>query len=201
MISRSVPSRTPAHPVFIATACWLLLGLSACSAGGSDQASAGRAPLDCVSVTRQAGAQDAASIAELRRAVESGPFYQALAVQTAFAECRVRFEDGAAEIEYRFRDGSEVRLRRDERIEFSEQTLRFASALPQDPIALLRRAERATYGEKGCGIDWQTPEAYRAAGAANGREDVFYGDTCNCQARIGYDEARRAVGLTLRSAC
>jgi hypothetical protein len=177
----------------------MLLGLAACSAALPDQARSVDAPLDCVSLTRPIGAQDAARIAEFRRAVESGPFYEALAAQTAPAQCRVRFEEGTIELEYRFRDGSQLVSRRDERIEFAEQTLRLASVLREDPVALLRRAERAAYGAKGCAIDWQTPEAHQAT--AGGREEVFYGDTCNCQARIRYDGTQRAVGLTLRSAC
>ena len=92
-------------------------------------------------------------------------------------------------------------MSRDERIEFAEHKVQLASPLREDPVALLRRAERAAYGEKGCAIDWQAAEAYQVAGAGNGHEDVFYGDTCNCQARVRYDQAKRVVGLTLRSAC
>jgi hypothetical protein len=179
----------------------MLLGFGACNGGIGDQAKSNQLTLECVAIARPIGEQDATSVAALRQAVETGPLYKAVAVQSAPSECRVRFEDGTTGLEYRFRDGSEVHVSRDERIEFAEHKVQLASPLREDAVALLKRAERAAYGEKGCAIDWQVAEASPRAGAGNGHEDVFYGDTCNCQARVRYDRTKGVVGLTLRSAC
>jgi hypothetical protein len=105
------------------------------------------------------------------------------------------------ELDYRFRDGSRLHVARDDSIEFSEQVLAVASPMTEDPLALLQRAERASFGDKGCGIEWQSPNTQEPAANAVRSEDVFYGEICNCQARVGRDATKRVIALTLRSAC
>jgi hypothetical protein len=105
------------------------------------------------------------------------------------------------ELDYRFRDGSRLHVARDDGIEFSEQTLEVASPMTEDPLLLLQRAERASFGDKGCAIGWQSPNTQSSAANAVRSEDVFYGEICNCQARVGRDATNRVIALTLRSAC
>jgi hypothetical protein len=193
-------SRERSHVVLPLAWC-ALLGLGACGAGSGDRANSSQAALECVSIGTPAPAQDVAAVAAFRRAVEANPFFELAAAQSTPAECRVRSDEGKIELEYRFRDGSELHSSRDPSIEFTENRLQLASPLREDPVAILKRAERAAYGDKGCDIDWQTAETQRATGEGSDYEDVFYGDTCNCQARVRHDSTKRVTGLTLRSAC
>jgi hypothetical protein len=68
-------------------------------------------------------------------------------------------------------------------------------------VALLRRAEHAAFGRDGCGIDWRAPAAETAPEQPDARSDVFRGDVCNCQARIGRDARGRTRTLGFSSTC
>lgn len=168
------------------------LVLAACALPGA-QPDAPRAR-PCLAVE-----QDDAVLAELRRHVENGPFY-ALAAPGG-ADCLASRDAGAVSLDYRYADGSRLRVRRDARIEYSEQELRLAAPPAEDAAAILARAERWAFGPAGCGIDWRQPEVQPSTAAPGATEAVFRGRLCNCRARVRYDADRRVIGLALGSAC
>jgi len=143
---------------------------------------------------------------DLRAQIEKGPLYQTAAAQSTLTACAWRFpEGGALAQEYSFRNGSRLQVQSDAGIEYSNQSLSLAEPPAEPPEALLKQAERASFGEQGCGIDWQTPpeqaQPSATAEAGTASESVFRGKSCNCQARVRRNAAGRAVGLMMRSAC
>jgi len=140
-----------------------------------------------------AGAANA--VGELRRAVERGALYRALAASSPAVSCEVEEADGRTVLAWRFRDGASLRVERDAAIEYAHQEARVGRSFRGNGIAVLKRAERAAFGTGGCGIDWRRPAS------ATARTSVFSGDVCNCEARIGRDEAGRVQTLAFRGAC
>lgn len=140
------------------------------------------------------------AVATLRRSVEAGPLY-AIANATGLSTCRATFASGMMELEYGFRDGASLSVKRDESIEYGEQQVRFASPPAEDPVVVLTRAERAMFGADGCSIDWRQSETQRTDDGSGQVETVFRGEACNCQARIRRNVSGDVVGLALRSAC
>jgi hypothetical protein len=138
---------------------------------------------------------------ELRRSVEKGPLYTVPAAAAGVASCHVRYDSAVIELEYRFKDGGWLHVKRDARIEYTEQEARFALSPAENPVTILAGAERAAFGPDGCGIDWRQAETQPAGDDPSATETVFRGDVCNCQARIRRDAAGRIVGLVLRSTC
>jgi hypothetical protein len=108
---------------------------------------------------------------------------------------------GVITLDYSFRDGGWLHVKRDPRIEYNDQEARFELPPGANPIAILTRAEMVAFGDKGCGIDWSESEKAPAADDASAIETIFRGDVCNCQARFRSNAAGRVVGLSLRSAC
>jgi hypothetical protein len=175
----------------------MMLLVAACSMPSfSGQDTAQSATIPCAP-----GGQVSADLAALQRAVETSPLYTIPAVTLGVAECHVRDESGVMALEYRFKDGGWLHVKRDARIEYTEQEARFTLSLAEDPVAVLSLAEQKAFGVKGCGIDWQKMETQPARDDTNATETVFRGDVCNCQARIRRDAAKHVVGLTIRSAC
>jgi hypothetical protein len=154
---------------------------------------------DCVAADAASPAQDA-QVTSLRRSVEMGPLY-AVASKSGRTGCQVGRDSTAITITYMFRDGSSLIVRRDPQIEYSNQEARLTSPIDENPVAVLTRAEQASFGDKGCGINWRQPESKPAADDAKMTETVYRGDTCNCQARTRADAAGRVFVLSLRSAC
>jgi hypothetical protein len=140
-----------------------------------------------------AGAANAAG--ELRRAVERGALYRALAASSPAVSCEVEQADGRTVLAWRFRDGASLRVERDAAIEYANQQARIGKSFRGNPMAVLKRAERTAFGKGGCGIDWRRP----ASAAAD--TSVFRGAVCNCEARIGRDARGRVQTLALRSTC
>jgi hypothetical protein len=143
---------------------------------------------------------DPATVGEFRQSIEAGPLYAMAADEGALAACRISREATRLVLEYSFANGASLRAERDPTIEYAEQDVRFASPREADPAAALARAEQASFGASGCGIDWRQGTAEPAA-AAPSAETVYRGDLCNCQARVRRDAAGRVVGLIFRSAC
>jgi hypothetical protein len=141
------------------------------------------------------------TLAAFQRAVERGPLFVVSANRAGVASCRIGVESGTASLEYQFRDGGWLRTKRDPRIEYTDQEARFAVPPAESPITILTRAERVTFGDQGCGIDWKRGETHPAEDDRGAVEAVYRGDTCNCQARVRRDASGRVVGLALRSAC
>lgn len=133
--------------------------------------------------------------------IESAPLYTIPAATTGVAVCRVRYQPGGVvTLEYPFRDGLWLHVKRDPRIEHTE--LIALIAVPKEqPEALLAGTERAAFGADGCGIDWRQPETQPAEDDRSVTETVYRGDVCNCQGRIRRNADGRGVRFVLRSAC
>jgi hypothetical protein len=140
-------------------------------------------------------------VAALKSSVESGPLY-VIPAAAGVAACTASVAEGAIiMLEYRFKDGGRLDVKRDARIEYTEQTAQFHLAPDKDPVAVLAEAERAAFGADGCGIDWQSPDIQKVPDDSRGTRTLYYGDVCNCRAGISHDAAGRVVELMLRSAC
>ena len=192
--------------VRLAAQRWWVCGgvlLAACSVPPApSQASAPPSALiACVGADAAATSHDASALAALRRSVEAGPLYAAVVTASAVVTCRVRHESGSMTLEYQFRDAGWLHVKRDARIEYTEQEANFAAPPAEPPEALLARAEQAAFGVSGCGIDWRQPETPAVEEDSGTKDTVFRGDVCSCQARIRRDGGGRVVGLALRSTC
>ena len=192
--------------VRLAAQRWWVCGgvlLAACSVPpATSQASAPpSAVVACVDADAAAAKYEVSELAALRRSVEAGPLYAAAVTASALVTCRVRHESGSMTLEYQFRDAGWLHVKRDARIEYTEQEAHFAAPPAEPPEALLARAERAAFGVDGCGIDWRQPETLATEGNSGAKDTVFRGDVCSCQARIRRDGGGRVVGLALRSTC
>ena len=181
---------------------WSSLLLGACSAVPSLKQAATAPPVpQCVAPKTPISPEDTETIATLRHSIEMGPLYTVPATRSGVAACRIQYEDGVITLEYSFRDGGWLHVKRDSHIEFNNQEARFVLPPAEDAVAVLTRAERAAFGANGCGIDWGQKETQPAADDSTATETIFRGDVCNCQARFRSDAAGRVIGLLLRSAC
>ena len=81
--------------------------------------------------------QQVDTVTALRRTAEMGPLFAVPAARAGLAECNINYESGLIALEYRFRDGSWLRVKRDSRIEYNDQELRLASPPAEDPLAIL----------------------------------------------------------------
>ena len=99
-----------------------------------------------------------------------------------------------------FQEGGRLHVKRDSRIEYTEQVARIHLAPKKNPETILSSA-RVAFGTSGCGIDRQKADTKGAADDPNATETLYYGDVCNCRAGIRRDAAGRVVELMLRSAC
>lgn len=178
-----------------------ILLLTACTTSpvGDRPAAQATAP-ECIA-DQGVSAADAEVARSLRTTIEGGPLYRAAAADTEAASCRVASESGAITLEYTFRDGGSIRVRRDPRIEYSSQEVRLTRPLEEMPVAILARAEALAFPGGGCGIDWRAPERAPAADDPAATETIYRGEVCNCQARVRADAGGRVIGLILRSAC
>jgi hypothetical protein len=157
-------------------------------------------PVGC-RISVAAPAQSQAAL-EWRAAVESGPLFVAASAAAPISSCDLASDaQGRITLSYRLRGGGTVEAVRDASVEFSEVAVRFDPRPDVDVLELLKRAETAAFGDKGCGIDWQQGSLRPVGAGAKDIETVFRGDTCNCQALIRRDPERRVRGLTLRSTC
>lgn len=184
--------------------CVLVLScvlIGACSTlPATDRSQSPASAPECVAEGAPTSPQQTELLGAVRRSVESGPLY-AIGSRAGAPTCRVRQDDTAIRLEYAFRDGTTLRVTRNPQIEYTDQELRPASALGEDAVAVLTRAEQAAFGDKGCGINWRQPETAPATRDGSGTERIYRGDTCNCQARTRTDASGRVLMLSLRSTC
>lgn len=179
------------------------LALMACSApphGGGPTATVPASDA-CAAARAALTPADGASAESLQHSVQRSPLYAAASAATAVARCSIRAEAGAVTIHYQFHDGTWLQVKRDQRIEYTEQEARFAVPPAGEPVEILARAERAAFGAGGCGIDFQHGETGPLEGDALATETTYRGDSCNCQARVRRSAAGGVIGLLLRSAC
>lgn len=177
--------------------------VSACSPNAPD---ARNAPAPGATGTSRASdegveCERASAGAELRRGVESGPFFAALTSLSPLQTCRIRDDGGALVLDYAFADGGRLHVERDASIEYSMMDLRYGSPQTVDATALLQRAEDAAFGAEGCGIDWSRPVRGAAGEDPSGSHTAYRGKVCNCQAEVRSTAAGDIVGLVFRSAC
>src|SRR5579864_9707315 len=140
-------------------------------------------------------------IRNLQERLKAGPFYRELLLQFGKpVSCSLELDDGRIGLTYVFRGRMQFVARIDRKIEFSEQRVQVRRMETTKAIALLKEAERDAYRPNGCGIAWDHAAEESSAGPAGSREAVYRGTTCNCQARVTYQN-NYAVSLVLRSAC
>lgn len=154
----------------------------------------------CSAEDATATPQEIGTMRSLRSNVESGPLYT-IPAATGVAKCRARVESGVITLEYQFRDGGWLHVKRDSGIEYTEQVAHFRLALEKNPLSILADAERVAFGDSGCGINWQQADTQAVTDDPSLTETLFYGDVCNCRASIRRDTAGRVTELMLRSAC
>jgi len=158
-------------------------------------------PASCAVVEGKPSAQDLLTAQELQRNIKTSPLYT-IPAANGLASCRIRYQDDAVVVlEYQFKEGGWLHVKRDQRIEYTEQNASFTLPSNQKPEAVLAGAERSAFGDTGCGIAWREPETRPAENSNNLTETVFRGDVCNCQAVIRRQADGRVVGLMLKSAC
>ena len=158
------------------------------------------APAECVPEPGAAAPESARVVDEARRAAEAGPLYAALAARAAVASCRVRVDSGQVTLEYAFAGGGALTFERNPTIEYSNQEVRLAGLSADNALELLRQVERSAAAPDGCGIDWADAVPVDS-GAAGVTETAYYGEACNCQARVRTDASGNVTGLVFRSAC
>lgn len=187
------------HFVFVLGAA-----LAACSGvnGTSDAGSAAAVPGACQPVESAATTEfqrDGARTLQAR--VEHAPLFAAVS-GSGIASCTAAMPvDGPMRLDYRFRDGNTLQVTVDPRIELMMQSAVFLRPPVQPPLALLAAAERASYGQSGCGIEWQRPETRPSLRLPAATEQVYRGDVCNCQGIVERDGAGRVTALGLKSSC
>ena len=143
----------------------------------------------------------AAAADEMRKSVEAGPLFAALASRSPVRSCTARGESGKIVLDYAAADDSRLHVERDATIEYSLHELRFAAPQSLNARELLTRVERDVFGDDGCGIDWSGGETSPAADASGVAETSYRGDVCNCQARVRSDSNGRVTALSMRSTC
>jgi hypothetical protein len=156
----------------------------------------------CATAGRPLGGGSLELADDLWRTTRAAPLFNATIAPTGDGVCRVGRVEGsegkAVAIDFTAPNGNHLRVERDERLAASVAKADFEVPYAGDPVVLLQRAESATYGMNGCGIDWARPEQRRDGDAS---ESLYRGTSCNCEARVRRDAAGAVRSLTLRSAC
>jgi hypothetical protein len=165
------------------------------------QSAAPAQTVDCTTSGTATSSEDNDAATKLRDAVERSPFYAVSAARIGVKTCHATQSSDEQKLEYTFRDGGWLHVTRQRRIEYSDQEVRFATPLADDPMTVLADAERAAFGNEGCGMTWRDARTRPAEDDANAKETIYFGDVCNCQARVRTNAAGRVTGLLLRSAC
>jgi hypothetical protein len=140
-------------------------------------------------------------VREFQESVEAGPIYKELLLRLGEPEhCGAKVTGENVALSYAFPKGARLDASFNSSIEFSEQHAQFRGLDREKAFALLRQSERDSFGDDGCGIDWNRPETESKTGHSGSQAEVFRGDSCNCQARILYQD-NSVVGLALSSSC
>lgn len=176
----------------------LAVGCSGSGPPAAEQPAAVPSAVECAAGPGMS-AEAASSFEATRRAAESSPLYAALAARSPVTSCGVTSDGAKVTLDYAFKDGGALSFVRDPALEYSNQELRFGGPVGDDAVALLQRVERSSFAPDGCSIDWK--EATFLPPASGISEAAYYGDVCNCQARVRRDGSAQLVGLTFRSAC
>ncbi len=100
--------------------------------------------------------EEAGTLAALRRNVESGPLYT-IPAAAGVSACSVGVKSGVITLEYQFKDGGRLHVKRDLRIEYTEQVARIRLAREKSPVAVLADAERVAFGASGVALIGKRP--------------------------------------------
>jgi hypothetical protein len=150
-----------------------------------------------------AGAQTAhqKQVREFQQRVEAGPFFKELVLRLGEPErCEAKLSGENIALTYAFRNEAHLDASINSSIEYSDQHARFRGLDREKALALLKQSEQDSFGQDGCGIDWNRPESESKGGHSKFRAAVFRGDSCNCQGRILY-QGNSVVGLAFSSSC
>ena len=138
-------------------------------------------------------------LAALQTRVEAGFLFKHAVTKLGAASLSCsRPDELPAQLSYTFARGGSLEVSVDSRIEYFKETLTTLGLPLPDAVGLLKAEEARVYSPAGCGIHWQTPETHAADDGT--KEDVYRGDSCNCQARVKSRDGS-AVTLALSSAC
>ena len=171
--------------------------VASCSRAPEREATTESAGIDCAT-SGLTDAKDVEAFAELRQVSATGPAYGALARLSPLRSCRGTSQAGEVSLEYAFANNDTLTFTRDPAIEYSQQEARLAAPRDLQATELLRLVERASFSPEGCGIDWEDAVSSSENGAT---ETTYYGETCNCQARVRADGPGKTLGFVFRSAC
>jgi len=160
-------------------------------------------------------------IREWQRDVEAGPFYRELVSKLGRPEaCTMKVdvnsartfkEEGwEARLSYFLHGEERLVVELDNPFEELVEEMRLPSVTAKRALELLKAAEKHSYDEDGCGIDWTKPTREKGrigpilhtrARSAPGTSEVLYlSDTCNCRAGVVYT-GDQITGLRLSSVC
>ena len=136
-----------------------------------------------------------------QQALTSGPFYKELSRRSGKPlSCQLTLGDGIIKLTYSFRGKASLEAQANTGAESTDQRMQIRSIAEKTAMSLLKRAEKDTFGQDGCGIVWDKPAEVVPGDLPGSREVVYRGDACNCQARLVY-AGKVIVGLIVRSAC
>jgi len=139
--------------------------------------------------------------ADLQRSVEAGPFYKELMSRFGKPKgCEVKVDGDNIALSYLFRENAHLDARINPTIEYSQQSVQFPGISDESAMALLKKGAADAFGQDGCGIDWSKPEDEATGDKPGAHATVFRGDSCNCQARVVYQE-KAVVQLVVSSSC
>jgi len=175
--------------------------VAACAQGQAPAPSPGdRSVGPCQIAGAGFSAEKSAQLRALLESAQKGPLF-AEASRAGLASCTAEVEDDRIlRLVYRFRDQGRLSVTRDPRIEYTDQVFHVAGALSTQAVSVLAAAERAAFGNAGCGIDWGHAEGSSSRDTASA-ETVYRGESCSCRAGIRRDAAGNVVELSLRSTC
>lgn len=145
-----------------------------------------------------------AILTEIQHNVEVGPLYMIPAASLGVLECRMKEvdrDDLILDLEYRFKKGDWLRIRRSDSIEMTIEEASFTLSPKEDPVAIMKLEEKNMMGENGCGIEWQKPVVKPAEDDKNIMQTEYWGGQCNCRVSIRRDTKNRVIGLIISSAC
>jgi len=175
----------------------LAILVTSCSRTPEPDAQTEEATVEC-STSGLTDARDAEAFADMRRVSATTPAYSALALLSPVRSCRGTSQSGEVALEYSFANQDTLTFTRNSAIEYSQQEARLAAPRDLHATELLRLVERASFSPDGCGMDWEEAVSSSESGAT---ETTYYGETCNCQARVRSDGSGKTLGFVFRSAC
>jgi hypothetical protein len=126
------------------------------------------------------------TLQKLQQSVESGPLYRELVSASGKPQaCKVTLEKNAMTLTYLFNEEGHLQVTIDPTIEFSEEKVKLPKLPPiteEQALALLKAAEKHSFGENGCGIKWSKPLSKRRTPGL--REVSYLGDVACAASKL-----------------